>query len=162
MESGNKKTVLASISAIIVVAAGIAWWQLSDYKNNSGTAKPEDKLNEVRNAALLSPTKEILTTTGRLEEGNDIRFRAFDVKITEDGISPLKFVVNRGDRVQFNVMAADANYDLGVKQFGFYMTILQGKTMNGSFDAASPGTFPFGCSVSCPPQNRTGELVILE
>lgn len=156
MESGNKKTVIISISAIVIIAVGVAWWQLSGYK----ILKPKNPLNDVRNAALLSPTKEILPT-GRLEEGNDVRFRAFDVKVSKDGVSPSKFVVNRGDRVQFNVTAADANYDFGVKQFGFYMMIVGGKTMNGSFDAASSGTFRFGCSVSCPSQNKTGELVVL-
>lgn len=161
MESGNKKTAAVSISTIAIVAIAVAWWQLSGYQGNPVLEK-EVGLNDVRNAAMLSPTKEILPTTGRLEEGNDVRFRAFDVKISKDGISPSRFAVNRGDRVQFNVTAADANYDFGVKQFGFYMTIVGGKTMNGSFDAASPGTFLFGCSVSCPPQNKMGELVILD
>ena len=136
-------------------------WQSPSFQETLGI-KPVDKLNDVRNRTLLTPTKKILPTTAQLGD-TDVRFRIFDMSMSKNGITPSEIVVNRGDRVQINLTAVDGKYDLMVKQFGFYIDpVPEGKMMPGSFDAPSAGEFPISCLSFCPPGAKSAILKVLQ
>ena len=110
---GKKKVIIISaIVVVVVLILGIWVWQSPPLQEKLGV-KPIDKLNDVRNQTLLTPTKKIESTTPQLGD-TDVRFRIFDVSMDKNGITPPEIVVNQGDTVQFNFTAVDGKYDLSL------------------------------------------------
>jgi len=95
-------------------------------------------------------------------------FRAFDVVLTQSGVSPSSITVGKGDRVQFNIKAADAQYDFVVEipKYEFYVTAIeQGTTRAVGFEVPVAGAFTFGCRQRCPGPNDprlTAQLIVLD
>jgi len=161
-EDGKKKAVIISAVAVVVVfILGILIWQ-SPYLQDVLGIKPIDKLNDVRNRTLLTPTKKILSTTPYLGK-TDVRFRIFDISMSKNGITPSEIVVNKGDRVQLNFTPVDGKYDLNIKPLGFYLDPTpQGKTSEGSFDTLIAGDLPITCWTACPPGAKSANLKVLQ
>lgn len=89
--------------------------------------------------------------------------RFFDLKATKDGFEPPSFTVNKGDTIQIDFTAVDADYDLDIPYLGVYFKVVKkGEGRRLPFSASTPGTFLFQCRDYCPASGPIkGQLIVL-
>jgi heme/copper-type cytochrome/quinol oxidase subunit 2 len=81
--------------------------------------------------------------------GGDIK--SFTIRLSPSGFSVERIVVERGDRVQLNLVASQGKFDFAVApSIGGYVVVEEGKTAALGFDAQTVGTYEFACRLFCP------------
>lgn len=87
--------------------------------------------------------------------------KIFDITATVDGFVPSTIVVSSGDRIELDVTAVDARFDIGIPKLSSYLDIPANETRSVSFDASAPGEYPFACRGYCPNGKEiSGKLIV--
>ena len=112
------------------------------------------------NAELSKPKLEAPASAN---SSLDTKMRFFDLRATKGGFEPSSFTVNKGDTLQVDFTAIDADYDLDIPHLGAYFKVVKrGESRRLPFSASAPGTFIFQCRDYCPAGGPIkGQLIVL-
>ncbi len=88
--------------------------------------------------------------------------RTIRIEASSFAYAPATIRVNRGDRVNFELVATDVVHGLYIDGYGLSMTADPGETARLNFVADRPGSFRFRCSVACGPLHpfMVGKLTV--
>ena len=125
------------------------------------TSAPANAVAPNEGSAKTSANVAVPSIQATAAPGSDASYRSFGITITNNAYSPSTIIVNQGDTVNLEVMAADANYGFTQPDYGFNDSIKKGKTQTIQFQALTTGKFTFFCS-SCggPAKGPVGYIIV--
>ncbi len=166
-----RKDLIGLMIGVIVVAVGIALYVGGAFKKSVEAPLSSD-VNAVPPVTVsvgsLSASdagKQMTPPQDTYKDPSGKGPSVFSYNLTAQGgaYSPNELIVAKGERVQINFKAADADYDLQIAPpIGLYVIAKKGEVASFGFDAAQAGRYQFACSKMCPSGSEMKGAIVIK
>ena len=171
-----RKDLIGLMIGVIVVAVGIALYIGGAFKK--GVEAPIAGLETGATSTTVPP---MTVSVGSLSAGDAGKqatapkdtymdpsgkgpsVLSYDLVAEKGVFSPNELVILRGNRIQVNFKAVDADYDLQIAPpIGLYVVAKKGEVASFGFDAAQTGRYEFACSKMCPSGSQMRGAIVIK
>ena len=171
-----RKDLIGLMVGVIVVAVGIALYIGGAFKK--GVEAP---IAGMENSTTSSAVPPMTVSAGSLSAGDAGKqatapkdtykdpsgkgpsVLSYDLVAQKGAFSPSELILEKGNRIQINFKAIDADYDLQVAPpIGLYVVAKKGETASFGFDAAQAGRYEFACSRMCPSGSQMRGAIVIK
>lgn len=119
----------------------------------ASTKVPED--------ATATQAKQEVSVEGQQGQETGSKIGVYSVTASENGFSPSRLVVSRGDTVQLEFTAEGQKLDFSIPYYNFHISAEAGATSQSSFGASAEGTYRIECRDFCPDSGKiVGEFIV--
>jgi len=177
-KTNSKKVILWVVGGVIIVVAIVLLGWKSNISPQDKTSQTNstnkalststatfDKLtNAEKNAEVTKPVQVVTGPKGTSTAEKSQGISVFKLKAEQGTFSPSELVLEKGQRVQIEFIAVDADYDLDIAPpIGAYIVAKKGQSSMFGFDAEKnkEGVYTFSCRDYCPAgKEMKGKIVV--
>ena len=173
-----RKDLIGLMIGVIVVAVGIALYIGGAFKkgveaplsgleggatSSAGTVPPMTvsvgSLSAGDAGKRITPPQD----TYKDPSGKGPSVLSYNLTAQSGAYSPNELIIAKGERVQINLKAVDADYDLQIAPpIGLYVIAKKGEVASFGFDAAKAGRYEFACSKMCPSGSQMRGAIVIK